>query len=193
MGHNVLLTGKLVTDRTIVKEILVDAGGYLITVSTEHSKVHQGEMFSAGYYDAAVVTTGDIELLVQIPAGTSAHTYFKVLAGGDSLFEAFEGTTFSAAGTSAGTLNNNRTSSNTPTVTVTHTPTLTTDGTLIWQEYIPGGTGSGVGQVTPGAVQNIAAEQSIFAPSTNYLFRLTNNSGTTQPLQIQLAFYEVPA
>lgn len=193
MGQNVLLTGKLVTDRTKVKEILVDQGGLIITVTTEHSKVHQGEFFSSGYYNATVANTTAINVLVQVPTDISIHTYFKVLSGGDSLFEAFEGVTFSAQGTDTGTLNNNRTSTNTPDTIVTHTPTITDTVSLIWQEFIPGGSGAGSGQVTPGAVQNVASEQSILAPNTNYLFRLTNNAGSTQPLQIQLAFYEVPA
>jgi len=190
---NVLLTGKLVTDRTKVQEILVDEGGFLIAVTTEHSKVHQGKLFSAGYYNAAVANAAVINVLVQIPANVSIHTYFKIISGGDAFFEAFEGATFSNQGTGAGTLNNNRTSTNTPDTVVTHTPTITDDGSIIWEEYIPGGTGAGAGQVTPGAVQSVASEQSILAPSTNYIFRLTNNAGSTQPLQIQLAFYEVPA
>lgn len=169
---------------------MVDASGQLITIPAEHSKVHQGKMFSAGYYDSAVLNTNAINLLIQVPATHQVHVYIKILSGGDALFTFYNGTTFSAAGTAITPVNHNFGSTNTANATITHTPTITDVGAQKWEEYIPGGSGSGAG-ATPGAVQNIATEQAVLTEG-DYLFRLTNNAGSTQPLQIMVAFYEVP-
>ena len=161
----------------------------IVTITHEHQKVHEGEFYSAGYLDEAVINDGTIEILLQTPADKTMHSYIKLIAGGDARFDVYEGTTFSAAGTAISPVNHNRSSANTCGCTVTHTPTITTDGTLIWSEYIAGGSGG----LTPGAVQNVSTEQAVFDSNAVYLFRLTNLAGTAQPLQIISAYYPVAA
>jgi hypothetical protein len=157
------------------------------TISHEHQKVHEGQFYSTGYYDDTVADDAAINMLIQTPAEKELHVYLKIIAGGDCEFEVFEGTTFSAAGTSISPVNHNRNSVNVCGCTVTHTPTITVDGDLIWLEYIPGGV-----FITPGAVQNISSEQAVFANNANYLLRVTNRSALTNPFQIQAAYYPVP-
>jgi len=187
MGGNVLIQGKLVTDRTVPIEIRVDSSGSLIAITHEHSKVHQGQFYTTGYYNAAVASGSSIDVLVQ--TGTkSVHTYIICAVGGNSTFSIYEGTTFSAAGTSLTPMNNNRSSSNTPLATFTHTPTITLTGTqLDGVEFIPGGSSA----VATGAIAPIGSEQITMAPSTNYLFRLTNISGVATELNTRISFYEV--
>ncbi len=195
MGQNVLLTGKSVTDRTKVKEILVDESGDIVIITHEHSKVHQGKLFGVGYLNQSVADNGDIELLILTPPNDELHTYLKLVVGGDAIFTAFEDPTVSAAGTSISSINHNRSSSNTCGCTITHTPTLTDDGTPLWEEFVAGGSGSG-GQgsrSTPGAVQGVATEQVVMKANSYYLFRLQNIAGLTEPLQIMLSYYPVPS
>lgn len=184
---NVLLVGKLVSDRTQTKELYVDGSSELIFITHEHSKVHQGKLFTGGYYNASVANGNSIELLIQTST-PQVHLYLKSAAGGDSTFSIFEGGSINAAGTAVTAYNNNRASANTYLCTLTHTPNMSAYGTQLNDiEYEPGGTGG----TAPGAVEQISTEQLVLAPSTNYVLRLTNTSGVAQPLNIRLGFYEV--
>jgi len=189
MSSNVLIQGKYVGDRTLVKELKADISSELITISHEHSKVHEGNFFACGYYNQSVINNGVLEFLFQTPADSTVHTYMKVITGGDAEFTAFEGTTFSAAGTSCSIINHNRSSTKVPISVSSSTPTLITDGTQLWLEFIPGGSGG----LTPGAVQMPGFEQVVLEKDTNYLFRIKNIAGTSEPLQFMISFYEIPA
>ena len=157
------------------------------TLTHEHQKVHDGDFYSTGYYLEGVADDGYIDLLIQTPATDTLHTYIKLSGGGDVTFEVYEGTTFSAAGTTVTPVNHNRSSSNTCGCTVTHTPTVSSLGTQLWQEYLPGGSGG----LTPGTVQGVSTEQVVFDKDTNYLLRLYNRAGTAQSLQVTASYYPV--
>lgn len=189
MGSNVLITGKYVGDRTEVKEVRVDASNELIIISHEHSKVHEGRLFGVGYYNAALANNANLDVRIVTPATHTAHVYIRTAGGGDHSFRAYEGTTYTAAGTALTPVNHNRTSSNTANASTYHTPTVDALGTLLWEEYVPGGTGG----ASPGAVGQPTAEQVVLAANTDYLFRLTNLSGVTDDFNLIFSFYEVPA
>ena len=158
-----------------------DAG---VTMDVIHANTHRGVMFASGYHDMAVVDDGAIELLIQV-GSNSAHTVMSVAVGGDAEAVLFEGTTFSGAGTAVGAANKNRFSSTVAVTTVTHSPTLTGDGTQIASGYIPGGTKNSAG----GGTGSSFAEW-VLATDTDYLIRLTNRAGNVQPLGIIIDFYE---
>ena len=168
------------------KQLKSDVSSELIVISHEHSKIHNGELYSAGYYNTSVANDASIELLLQLGDKT-AHTQITVSSGGDAEFYVYEGTTFSGAGTTVTPVNHNRSSSNTATTTVTHTPTLTADGTLLWAQYIVGGSGP----VSPGTQMISGDDQVVYAKNTDYLMRLTNRGGANQPLQVVFTFYEI--
>lgn len=176
------------------RHITIDGSGSLVTITYEHHKVHEGQFYSVGHYADAVADTGIIEMLFTTPETFSAHMYLKVVAGGDALFSAFEDST-RTAGTSITSVNHDRTSTNTCSCTISHTPGGAGDGTQLWLEYVPGGTGIGAGggSHTPGAVQGVSSEQVILAEDTTYLFRLQNTAGVAEPLQITMAYYMVSA
>ena len=158
-----------------------------VVITHEHQLVHEGKFFSVGHADAAAAASADIEVLVAAGANTDIHTYIKMIAGADARLDVFEAPTVTAAGTAITPQNHNRGSANTCDCTVTHTPTLSADGTQIWQEYLPGGSGGN----SPGAVQHVGSEQMIMAAGETYLFRLTNLGATAQMIQLQLAYYGV--
>lgn len=151
-----------------------------------HANIHRGVMFSGSYFDLAIADDASIEILFQVDASQSAHLRFGGASGGDAELEIFEGTTFSAAGTAVPTNNRNRLSGNTASTVITHTPTLTGDGTSLMAMYVPGGTGF---LFTQGG-QSRSFEEWILVPGQDYLMRITNRSGVAQPLSALLDFYE---
>ena len=188
MGSNVLLTGKYVGDRTLVKELFVDKSGELISITHEHAKVHEGAFFSIGHYDGAVVKDSYIDILLHTSADYSVHTYIKLIAGSEATLTVYEDTVTSADGTAITAVNHNRNNGvASPNILAYHTPTITDVGTQIWFEYVPGGDAK-----SPGALQVAGTEQTVLAPDTKYLFRFTNISTSDSKLQLQTAFYEVP-
>ena len=64
-------------------------------------------------------------------------------------------------------------------------PTVNADGVRIDHQFIPGGTG---GQTIGGSGGE--RNEWIFAPSTIYVFRLTNRSGNVQPASLAIEWYE---
>lgn len=178
----------------IGKVLLVDSDGDEVTnqyanavrvISTEHSHVHAGRMFTAGYYAASIANNASIELLIQVGANP-LHLVPRVACGGDATLRMFVGPTFSPAGTAVQVSNHLGSSSNVSTATITHTPTVTVDGSQfdgIW--FLPGGTGGNA----QGGFAGFDTEV-VLTASTNYLLRLTNISGNTNPGMINVQFYE---
>lgn len=83
-------------------------------------------------------------------------------------------------------LNHNRTSAKTTDATITHTPTVTAVGTQMnGTEFLAAGNkGDGAG-----AVGSAFGNEFNLAPSTSYLFRLTNVSGGASQTSTGISFY----
>jgi len=155
-------------------------------IDSVHQKVHEGRFFSGGYYNPAVADGGRIELLVQVGATYAPHVVVSGASGGDSVMEVFEAPTFSSAGTAVVVSNHNRSSIKTFAGTVTHTPTLLTDGTpLNGAMFVPGGEKA---QSTGGS--GSFTEEFVLALNTAYLFRVTNSAGAAKKQSIRLAAYQ---
>lgn len=161
---------------------VLDAG---ITIDEIHALIHRGAFFTAGLTDAALAAAAELELLLQTPADSIIHARFLGVAGGDARVQLFEGTTFSAAGAAVTPVNRNRLSSNASSITLTSAPTLTADGTPLFDGYIPGGTAGS----TPGG-QLRSFEEFILKANTAYLARLTNASAVAEIATLVLDFYD---
>lgn len=158
----------------------------VINTGIVHQRVHEGRLFSGGYYNNNVADTNSIDVLIQTHATEATHFTVVVSSTGDAEFYLYTGTTFSPAGTAVSMANHNRNSGNTFQGTVTHTPTVTGVGTqLNGTTLIPGGTKSS-GSGGSGAPFN---EEFVLATSTNYLLRLTNVSGGAQKMEISVRTY----
>lgn len=184
---NALIQGKLPNGK--VQDLSADWGGGVVTISHEHAKVHAGELKSSGYLAAAVANGSNIEVLVQAHASYDVHLYVNVSAGGDSQFDYFRDITFTTEGTVLTPINHNTNYADGANCTVSHTPTGGVYGTSKWPQYFPGGT---AGQ-SPGVIDLVSTEQMVLKAGTNALFRLTNQAGTAQTLNIAISFYEVAA
>jgi len=160
--------------------------GAMVTIGVPHHEIHEGETFITTYKTPDGTPLSDnatIEFIV-VCAAKEAHMAARAAVGGDFEAGMFEGSTHSD-GTAQEIFNKKRSSMESPTLTVIRDPTVTDDGTLIENEFIPGGTGP---RAFGGAAQQRA--EWILAPTRTYLFRITNRAGNNQPGSLALEWYE---
>ena len=155
----------------------------LVFIDTIHNRIHRGQFFSLDQFNTGLAAAGTIELLVKVTTG--AHVRLTAAAGGDARLQLFEGTTVSANGTPLTPVNRNRFSTLAAVTQFYSGPTITADGTSLLDTLLPGGTGG----IFSGGGGGETFEEFILAPG-NYLVRLTNISGSTQPANVQVDFYE---
>lgn len=156
-------------------------------ITEEHRLSHEGLVYHATHRVAALANSASLDILLDVPANTFPHLRKLMfhLESGPCDIEFFEGTTTSADGTGITVFNRNRNSANTAGTVITHTPTITDDGTRLHDLYSPTG-GKDVGSDTLGL-----GEEWTLAPSTKYLLRLTNNSGAVLDFSLEIMFYEI--
>ena len=162
-----------------------------VAIAEEHWVVHEGLAFTANHKFTSVANSSSVDLLLINPAGNYPHIHvYDIACGrGDVDVLVYEDPTASANGTEITPGNPNRNSSNTPTLTMFHTPTITDVGTLLSQVWLPP-TATGVGQQA-GIFLSPAGTEWILAPSKSYLIRVTNNSGATISIWERIMFYEL--
>jgi len=116
------------------------------------------------------------------------HASFNGAVSQNMIAGFYEGVTFSAAGTAIASHNRDRESANTATMVITHTPTLTLDGTQLTDVYIPGGSKS-----TAGGGQAASFNEWELSPNTAYLLRISNtivSPASAGHAGIDIEFYE---
>lgn len=157
----------------------------VILVDTRTARIHKGEAFRAGFFDAALVDDGIINILIKIGANFEAHTVFEAAAGGDAEITIFEGTTVTDDGSSLAAGDRNRTTANTPETTLFSGPTITADGTELAHVLLPGGSG---GNASGGSADSPV--EFVLKKSTNYLVRVKNIAGATKAFSATMDWYE---
>jgi len=160
---------------------------FIQIVDSGHAHINNGFGFVVGDIFYAVADEGVAEGLFQVT--NQMHINLSVVSQGDCEIRVFENPTFSAAGTAMTIFNKNRESNKVSGATVTHTPTLTDDGTELTPTFVAGGTG---GNATGGQGENFAGE-SILKAGNNYLFRIINKSGQARTIGARLVWYEPEA
>lgn len=166
--------------------------GALTVIAETHRMTHEGFVFHADRKVTGLADAGTDDMLIAVPAATFPHMHrIRINTGkGDIDITLYEGTTTSADGTAVTSFVTNRNSANTPDVVITHTPTVTGVGTAIHSAWIPP-TATGVGQSAEGVRGAEQGEEWLLKPSTKYLLRVTNNSGSTIDLWVELLWYEI--
>lgn len=160
--------------------------GATITMDVVHHEVHEGEMFHVSHTVTSAANGANVD--VQLTTGAKeAHTAWEVFAGGQVTVYLYEAPTTSG-GTALTPYNMKRASTETPTAAVVHTPTVTSVGSvaLVNGRVLPGGTSS---QTRVGGGIRSGAEW-ILKPSTKYLMRINNSSGSTIAVNVALEWYE---
>ncbi len=157
-----------------------------IVTSAEHQRVHNGEMWmiSAMVEDAS--DDANLDLVLTTPAA-EFHVTFQIAAEGSAIVFVYEDTVLDdpVGGSAAVVKNANRVVGDAGAPTALIGPTVTGVGTLLLNQSLPGGTG---GNASGG--QGERGTEMVLAPSTNYLFRVTNKKGNASTMSIVLLPYE---
>ena len=163
------------------------------TVITEpHRMCHDGFMFHASGKVLDIASAASSDFLMVVPAGCYPHIQRVVLhlESGKVDFAMYENTVTSADGSALDVFNTNRNSSNVAAAVPSGAPTVTDVGDLFHTKWAPP-SGTGVGNAIGVMDINAFGEEWILAPSTKYLFRITNNSGGILDLSYEFVWYEI--
>lgn len=162
----------------------------LTVMDHEHRMIHDGMAFHATHRAVSLANGASHDHLIAVPAGSYPHITAVIASLADSPCDilSYEGVTTSDDGTAIAMFNRNRNSTNTPNITLTHTPTITDLGTLIHDRFVPDAGGQGSNDI--GIVSPNFGEEWILKPSTKYLVRITNNSGGAITITEEHLWYE---
>lgn len=169
-------------------QVLAGADAPVITVDVNHQRNHDGRAYYAYKIapDTAKLASGSsIDIVLAAPSGIYPNITADGMCLGDAELYIYEGTT-TTGGTAFTPINRNRNYavSNVSQVAMVINPTVTSVGTEIDAEIVPGGVGKKSGGGTAGSLEYV------LKPLTNYLFRLTNVNGTAHAASLTLEWYE---
>lgn len=159
----------------------------LAIIPWEHHQVHAGEMFHVDYTWQDLADGGNAQ--IRFRTGTKdAHVGISGSVGGKCFAYLYEDANISL-GTELFIWNMDRNSAHRPDARAYHTPTVTNVGTkaLVNGIVIPGGSGPAVARI--GASTRTDAEWEL-KPNTEYLLRITNDSGGAIDVSMLIEFYE---
>jgi hypothetical protein len=170
------------------EQTISGADAPVIMVDVNHQRNHDGRAFFAYkiYPDSApLAANASIDIVLASPSGVFPHITIDGLCLGDAELYVYEGTT-TTGGTAFTPINRNRNYavSNTSEVAMVINPTVTSVGTEIDAQIIPGGAGKKSGGGTAVSLEYV------LKPLTNYLFRLTNVNGTSHAAYLTVEWYE---
>ena len=169
-------------------QVIAGADAPVITVDVNHQRNHDGRAFYAYkiYPDSApLAANASIDIVLASPSGVFPHMTIDGLCLGDAELYVYEGPT-TTGGTAFTPINRNRNYavSNPSQVAMVINPTVTSVGTELDAQIIPGGAGKKSGGGTAASLEYV------LKPLTNYLFRLTNVNGTAHAAYLTLEWYE---
>ena len=169
-------------------QVIAGADAPVITVDVNHQRNHDGRAFYAYkiYPDSApLAANASIDIVLASPSGVFPHMTIDGLCLGDAELYVYEGPT-TTGGTAFTPINRNRNYavSNPSQVAMVINPTVTSVGTELDAQIIPGGAGKKSGGGTAASLEYV------LKPLTNYLFRLTNVNGTSHAAYLTLEWYE---
>lgn len=146
-----------------------------------HHEIHEGDAYQGGY----LVDLGNaaaLNLLLTTPnSAKRLHCTVEVVSESEVEAGLYEDANASG-GTAITVFNRNRNSASATGATLTHTPTITTDGTRIDAWHF--GSGRGVGGSERGV------EELLLKQNSKYLLRVTNATATNNQVQVHLHWYE---
>jgi len=160
--------------------------GAVITIESEHARIHQGKGFQLSNKITGLLSTESHYFLIDPSTPIHWRDYKFLTDGAPVDIELFENPTITANGTALTPLNRNRLSATVSTSAVYANPTVTSDGDRL---YIDGIVGSGDKKST-GSTEGIAGEWIIDGGNT-YLLKLTNNDTVTINYIYQFFWYEL--
>lgn len=158
----------------------------IIMVDVNHQRNHDGRAFFAYkmYPDSAPLgADASIDIVLASASGVFPHMTVDALCLGDAEFYIYEGTS-ATGGTSFTPITRNRNYTTSSQVAMIVNPTVSSLGTQIDAQILPGGSGK---KASGGSASSL---EYVLKPLTNYLFRLTNVNGTAHAAHLALEWYE---
>jgi hypothetical protein len=166
--------------------------GSLITISPEHHEIHCGDSYELSFTEI-LANGGVLDLLIVVPNETPPfpsqdqklyHFKGSVDSEAEAMVEFFEGTVVSDNGTIRTPFSRNRNTTFNDYLPMYTGPTITTDGTKLFEKTI--GNGKSVG----GAVDR--ADEFVLGNNTVYLLRVTNNTVSSNYVNVSVDYYIHP-
>ena len=152
---------------------------------TAHKQIQLGFMWDVSTLFIEVANDANADLIFEV-GSIESHTVFTVQTeGGAHGFIYEEPTVTAATGITAIIKNANRTTGDSGAPVALQGPTITDLGTLIFEWFIPGGSG---GNANGGDASRDS--ELVLKANTKYLFRLTNKKGNAADMSIALHTYE---
>jgi len=169
-------------------QVISGADAPVIMVDVNHQRNHDGR----GYFaykiapdSAPLASAASINIVLASPSGVFPHVTVDGMCLGDAELYIYEGAS-TTGGTAFTPINRNRNYavSNVSQVAMVINPTVTSVGTEIDAQIVPGGRGK---KSSGGAAGSL---EYVLKPLTNYLFTLTNVNGTAHAASLQIEWYE---
>lgn len=151
-----------------------------------HQKVHEGQMLFASYVFAVVAAGATVYIRHKSGTTKYMHSVVSLKTVGQWDFTSYAGTTYTVDGTIIPILNRKSDATYTPETVIRHTPTINVLGTPRLNYKF--GTGTNPAQSNSGTSEDRI--ESLFAPNTDVLIGLKNESGANQYLTVIFDFYE---
>jgi len=169
-------------------QIISGADAPVITVDVNHQRNHDGRAYYAYKIapdSAPLAADASINIVLASPSGVYPHLTVDGMCLGDAELYIYEGAS-TTGGTAFTPVNRNRNYavSNQSQVAMVINPTVTSVGTEIDVQLIPGGSGKKAAGSAAGSLEYV------LKPLTNYLFRLTNVNSAAHAASLTLEWYE---
>lgn len=169
-------------------QVVAGADAPAIMVDVNHQRNHDGRAFFAYKIapdSAPLAANASIDIVLASPLGVYPHLTIEGMCAGDAELYFYEGAS-TTDGTPFTPINRNRNFavSNPSQIAMVINPTVTSVGTELDAQIIPGGGGK---KASGGAAGSL---EYVLKPLTNYLFRLTNINGTAHTACLTLEWYE---
>lgn len=175
-------------DRSAFYQLFVDGmddvGPSATFIAPMHHEIREGDAFTAAYFAEGVADDANICFALTTAATKQVHIVVSSTSGGDASLTITENPSI-GGGSVVTPVDFNRTTANTSGITLVHTPTTNTGGTILISEFVGGGEknfssgGSGGGRT-----------EFVLKASTSYTFLLKNLAGAAKPLGMMMEWYE---
>ena len=164
-------------------EQLADASfSAAVVIDPAHHEIHEGDHYTcADFTDLGNGATYNV-LLVTPDTASRVHMTFQFATESEATVTLFEDTTTSNDGTPITCYNNRRDSVNTAALVLTHTPTITGDGTQLARGK------SGSGKQVGGEIRG--ENEWILDQDSKYMLRITNDTALANWVSWLLSWYE---
>ena len=153
----------------------------------EHAAIHNDSYFTASYILNALAS-GGVHQLAFVTGDKEVHGVPAFAMGADAISGIYEGPTDLVTGTEIIPVNNKRSGTlQTPQSRLYEVSSVGSDlGELISEHYVPGGSKVS----SAGGGTSTQREEIVFAPNTEYILQISNESNTEAIAEAVIAFYE---